>query len=689
MGPKQNNPFLLLEIGCEEIPARFVSLGMRRLAETAERVFTDFRFHFDHLKTYGTPRRLALTAEIAPEQLSTEKEVWGPPAHLSFDSNGDPTKALEVFLKNHNLSVSEVQKREKGKGLYIYATIKEPSMPVVELLPEALTRLILSLTFPKSMRWGSGSVRFVRPIHWILALYDNKKVPFEIEGIRSNNMTRGHRFLSPASFEIKDSKTYMNLLRNNFVVVDPEERRGLIVESSRRLAQSVNATLIEDEELISHVTDLVEYPQPMLCSFPPEYLELPEELLITVMKGHQKYLALKDLEGRLTNHFIIVSNTKVENADTVTKGAQKVIRARFEDARFYFEEDKRTPLSIRLEALKKVVFHDRIGSLYEKTERIKNIACYIAERCCPERLKDLSLSAQLCKADLVTGVVREFPELQGIMGGYYAESEGYSKEVSTAIKEHYLPRFAGDRLPSTEIGLILSIADKIDNLVSFFSIGELPTGTEDPFALRRQCYGVVTMLIEKGYEITLNQILSQALNSQTTGDKTKVLQSLIEFFRQRFEYLMHTEGYEQDIIQSLFVLLPNTPLHNLRQRAEAVRVFKGKDYYQPLITALKRVNNIAPKEEVPAVSTALFDQDQEKALYQAFQEVNSQVSILIESKLFVEAFEALNRLEPFINDFFDKVLVMDRQKEVRLNRLSLVRSIQQLANSILDFSRLS
>lgn len=689
MGPKQNSPLLLLEIGCEEIPARFVSLGMRRLAETAERVFREFRFHFDHLKTYGTPRRLTLTAEIAPEQLTTEKEVWGPPAHIAFDSNDNPTKALEVFLKNHNLSLGEIQKREKGKGLYIYATIKEPSLPVIELLPQALPRLLLALSFPKSMRWGSGSVRFVRPIHWILALYDNKKVHFEIEGIKSNNMTRGHRFLSPASFEIKDSKTYVNLLRNNFVVVDPEERRGLIVESSRRLAQSVNANFIEDEELIAHVTDLVEYPQPMLCSFPPEYLKLPEELLITVMKGHQKYLALKDHEGRLTNHFIIVSNTKIDNTDTVTKGAQKVIKARFEDARFYFEEDKKTPLSIRVEALKKVVFHEKIGSLYDKTERIKDISCYIAERCCPDRLKDLSVSAQLCKADLITGVVREFPELQGIMGGYYAESEGYSREVSTAIKEHYLPRFAGDRLPSTETGIILSIADKVDNLVSFFSIGEVPTGTEDPFALRRQCYGVVTMLIEKGYEITLNEILAHALNSQTTVDKTNVLQTLIEFFRQRFEYLMHTEGYEQDITQSLLGLLANTPLYNLRQRAEAVRVFKGKDYYQNLITALKRVNNIAPKEEVPTVSTALFNQDQEKALYEAFVEVNSQVSILIQSRMFVEAFEALNRLEPFINDFFDKVLVMDKQQEVRLNRLALVKSIQQLANSILDFSKLN
>ncbi len=688
MNTKANNPLLVLEIGCEEIPARFVSIGIKRLKESAERIFSEQRLRCGEIKTYGTPRRLALICEMEDSQVATEREVWGPPVHVAFDSNGNPTKAAEAFAKNNGISLDDLQRKEKNKGLYIVALIKEPSAPAEEILPFALQKLILSLSFPKAMRWGSSSLRFVRPIHWILALYNNKRISFNLEGIKSGNMTKGHRFLSPAAFEIRDARTYINLLRNNFVVLDQAERESIIKESSKKLSESVKATFIEDEELLSHVRDLVEFPQAMLGSFPQDYLDLPEELLITVMKGHQKYFALRDLHGNLTNHFVIISNTKPDNADRVTKGAQKVIKARFEDARFYYQEDKKIPLKKRAEELKKVVHHERLGSIYEKTQRIKRLACFIAERCCPDRLSDVSIASELCKSDLVSGVVREFPELQGVMGGYYARNEEYSNEIALAISEHYLPRFAGDRLPKSDTGVVISLADKIDNLVSFFSIGEIPSGTEDPFALRRQCYAVVSILMEKRYSITLEQIVSFAIEPLTALDSEALKKEIFNFFGQRFDYFMQTSGYEQDIRASLMDYVREQPLYSLRERAEALKNFKTMDYYSSLTMSIKRINNIAPKVDVAPLSPSLFQEDQERELYESSLKTSDEVSDLVKQERFIEALRSLNKMQPYINNFFDRVLVMDNRDEVRHNRLALIKSVQKIAGLIADFSKL-
>ncbi|MCX8069194.1 MAG: glycine--tRNA ligase subunit beta, partial [Thermodesulfovibrionales bacterium] len=421
---KQNTPILLFEIGTEEIPARFISIGIKRLKENAERLFNDYRLQFETIDTHGTPRRQSLIAEVQENQIASEKEIWGPPVHIAFDKEGNLTKAGESFVKNNNITINDIIKKEKNKGFYITSIIKEKVSSTVDLLPELLPKLITSLNFPKSMRWGSGNLRFVRPIHWILALYNNKKVVFDIEGIRANNMTRGHRFLSPAAFEIKDAKTYINLLRNNFVILDRKERMTTIIESAKTLAKSVNSVFVHDSELIEHITDLVEYPHAMLGTFEADYLKLPEELLIIVMKDHQKYIALRNSQNSLSNHFIIISNTKADNTEIVIKGAQKVLKARFEDARFYYEEDKKTSLKERIEGLKKVVYHEKLGTLYDKSKRIENIATFLSERLCPEKLEDIKTIASICKTDLITGIVREFPELQGIMGGYYAKHEG-------------------------------------------------------------------------------------------------------------------------------------------------------------------------------------------------------------------------------------------------------------------------
>lgn len=680
---------LLLELGVEEIPARFLPDALLNLKNIAENLFADYRLSFASIRTYATPRRLALIAEIDKQQKALEKEIWGPPVNIAYDEDGNPTKAAEAFAKTHGISTENLHRKEKGKGLYIVAIIKEAAKNTEEILPELLSKMILSLNFPKNMRWGNGELRFVRPIHWILAIFDNKKISFEIEGINSGTITRGHRFLSPASFEIKDIKSYVNLLKNNFVILDQDERKRIITEEANKLASSVNASVILDPDLLEHVTFLVEYPVPVLGTFSSEYLSLPRELLITVMKGHQKYFALEDHHKRLTNHFIIISNTKIDNADTVRKGAERVIKARFEDARFYFEEDTKIPLKNRIESLKNVVYHDKLGSLYNKTQRIKAIADYICAKCCPDMIENVNTAALLCKTDLITGIVREFPELQGIIGSYYASKEGYNDFISKALREQYLPLHTTDALPETDTGAIVSMADKLDNVASFFMIGLSPTGSEDPFALRRQSHGIILILLKKRYELTLEELLNVSLQPYEIKYKEELLNSLIRFFEQRVDYLFQYEGYPSDFIASIIHFIKTSPLYRVKDRLNALIEFKKDTDYDAFLLAIKRVNNIAPKFQVPLPKLDLFKQDEERLLYENLQSVKLKVDLLLKSNDYHSALIALKDLKEPINKFFDKVLVMDKDEEIKINRLSLVKEVQKVSQQIADFSKLT
>lgn len=694
---------LILEIGTEEIPARFCPGAIIKLKENAEKIFAEYRLSFNSIKTYATPRRLSLIAEIDELQQAREIEVWGPPVNAAFDKNGNPTKAAEAFARTHNINVESLIKKEKGKGTYVVAVVKEEAKQTSELLPEILPKLILSLNFPKSMRWGTSNLRFVRPIHWIFAIYKNNKIIFEIDGIKSSNITKGHRFLSPAAFEIKDSKTYVNLLRNNFVILCPEERRRMILDGIKKLSSSINASLVEDEELLEHVTFLVEYPTPVLGSYPSNYLDLPKELLITVMKGHQKYFALQDEKGNLVNYFIAISDTRHENKDTIKAGAEKVIKARFEDARFYYEEDKKIPLFKRLDGLKKVIYHEKLGSLYDKTQRIASIADSITAMCCKqlenfeEFKKDVHTAALISKTDLISGVVGEFPELQGIMGSYYALNDEYKKEIATAIAEQYLPAHSGDRLPEGDIGAILSISDKIDNIVSFFMLGLTPSGTEDPFALRRQALGIISILIEKRYNLSLGELLEKTLqifettpglSSLLANRKSQLFDALIQFFKQRVEPFFLSQDYPLDSISAVMDYLKYKPLYSIKEMLNAIKRLKEDHEYEPFLLAMKRVNNIAPKDEVPPVNTKLFLQDEEITLYKEVESISSQINLLLESNRYYDAAVVLMALKNPINLFFDKVLVMDKREDIKKNRLSLINSIKKLSQQIFDFSKL-
>jgi glycyl-tRNA synthetase beta chain len=681
----ENNHSILLEIGTEEIPARFLLPVMDSLKSNAEKIFNANRITFGSVITYATPRRISLIAEgVLPMQEASQKEIWGPPVNAAFDKNGKPAKAGEAFAAAHKVNVRDLLRKEKGKGTYVVAAVREDARPTMNILPAVLHELILSLNFPKSMRWGTGSLRFARPIHWILATYENKKVVFELGDIRSGNMTRGHRFLSPAAFEVKDVKSYQALLRNNFVVLDPEERRKIILEESEKLVSAVGACMVKDEDLLRHVTYLVEYPQPLMCSFPPDYLSLPKELLATVMKDHQKYFAVIDGQNNLMNCFIVVSNMRHDSAELVRKGAERVIKARFEDARFYFEEDRKITLKDRQTDLKKITFHEKLGNLFDKSLRIASISNLIAGRCRPERKAAVETASLSAKCDLISGVVREFPELQGIMGGYYALNDGLEPEVAKGISEHYLPSHSGGALPETDTGAIVSLADKLDNLTSFFTIGLAPSGTEDPFALRRQAMGVISILMDKRYDLSLNDLLTH----EVPIDK-KILKDLMGFLEQRLDFFLQSDGHPADAVSSVMGFAPDMPPYRIRELLEALLQARRNTEFDEFLLAAKRINNIAPKERVPAVNRKLFSQKEESDLYDGYEKLSGQLKDLLSTGQYETSLSLLLTLTGPINRFFDKVLIMDKDDQVRMNRLSLIKDVKTLIMQVSDFSRLT
>lgn len=680
---------LLIEIGTEEMPARFIPGALALAGDKAAAFFGDCSLDFSDIRTYATPRRLVLIISgIPPLQKDRVKEIYGPPKRVAFDSEGNPTKAAIGFATVQGVDVSSLQIKNKDKGEYVVAIIEQKAVAAREVLPEILEKIVLSLHFPKSMRWGDGDLRFVRPIRWILALCDGEVVHFEIDGIKSSNMTKGHRFLSPGSFVVKEIPTYIHLMENNYVIVDQNMRRRVISESIQRLAASEGGVPVADEALIETVTFLTEYPVPFLCRFPSQYLGLPKELLITVMRDHQKFFAVQDEQGRLTNCFIVIGNTKEENAGTVRAGAERVIKARFEDARFYYEEDIGRSLHERIEDLKRVTFHDRLGSLYDKTEKVVKLASFIAERLFPEKKASIERASWLAKTDLTSGVVGEFPELQGLMGKYYSLKDGEGRVVAEAILEQYLPSHSGDRLPETDEGSVLSLADKTDNIISFFAIGLTPTGSEDPFALRRQALGVITILLEKGYPLTLREIFKVAeegIREKRPGLADEVLQ----FFRQRIEPLFTSRNYDPDMIQSVLHLTGDMPLADIKERIDAVKRFTADSEFNEFLLAIKRINNIIPDIEIPGIREDLLEEAEEKALYQEVVERGPVISEMLGEKKYYDALKSLSALSGPINGFFDGVLVMDKREEVKLNRLALLKEIWDLALQTADFSKLT
>ena len=681
----------MLEIGTEDLPARFIPPAMQQLKENTGKILREHRLTFSEIRTYGTPRRLAVIADGIPlMQEDRSTMVFGPSRKVAFDADGNPTKAATGFAQSQGVPVERLTIKNKDKGEYVVALVEEKGVSVKEILPDILKRIVFSLSLPKSMRWGNGSIRFVRPIRWLLSLLNNERINFEIEGVESSNSTKGHRFLSPASFQIKEVPSYRSLLGNNCVIVDPVERKKIIREKTEKLLTPFSERPVEDEELLDTVVNLVEYPVPVLATFPEVYLALPQELLITVMKGHQKYFAVEDKDGTITNHFVVISNTSEENADTVRIGAERVIKARFEDARFYFEEDTRKPLADRIEDLKKVTFQESLGSLHEKAERMASTTSFLAERLLPSEKECLVRAAWLSKTDLISGVVREFPELQGIMGKYYALHDREDPKVADALEEHYLPTHSGGLLPRTDVGALLGIADKIDTITAFFSIGLVPTGSEDPFALRRQALGIIAIIQNRGYNLPVAELVEKAILSlPRVSDAQGITAKVLQFFENRLEAVFLDWGYASDIVQSILPLSLNIHLQDCTERLDAVRQFKEHKAFNEFLTAIKRINNIIPKQELPIFKEDLLIEEQEKHLREVVETTKASLTEFLSRGQIGDAFELLPSLTGPINAFFDNVLVMDKKEEIRLNRLSLLNEIWKTVSMIADFSKLS
>lgn len=671
-----------MEVGSEEIPARFLSRGLALLKEDLVRLMDASSISYGRITEYATPRRLTLYIEdVAEQQKDRTIESLGPPKNAAYDAKGDPTKAAAGFARSLNIDVKDLTIKQTDRGEYVSAIIYKKGKPAIDVLSELVPKLISSLQLPKSMRWGDGDLRYFRPIQWIVAMLGKEIIPFELDTIKSSNISYGHRFLSPAALKIEEPSLYLPLLKQNHVYADRDERKKIISAGISKIESSEEGRIHEDEDLLDTVTNLVEHPTAVLGTFEDKYLDLPDELLITVMKSHQKYFSMQDDKGRMKSSFIVISNMNKEINDIVRIGAERVLRARLEDARFYFTEDRKKALQDYVDDLKKVTFQEKLGSLHAKTERIVRLSDYITGRINPDLKEKAERASMLCKADIVTGVVGEFPELQGYMGMIYALNSGEDKDVASAIYEHYMPKFAGDSAPSGELGAIVSISDKIDNITSFFYLGMIPSGSEDPFALRRQAAGIIHILQHNDYRINLNDLIDTSLKSmEPAADKrVQLTEKIKQFIVQRLEGILLSQGHSHDIINAVLSSREGN-LKEIKYKINIVSDFKKEPGFSALLTAAKRVYNILAKTEPGELNESLLSEASEKSLYESARNA--------ELELTPSGFKSLFQLEGPINNFFESVLVMDKDPRIKDNRLALLAIVKSAFDSLADFSKI-
>jgi glycyl-tRNA synthetase beta chain len=683
---------LLLEIGTEEIPAGFIPPALQSMKALMEKEFQQNRISFQEIRTLGTPRRLVLyCADVALTQEGRVTEVIGPAKRIAFDPEGKPTKAALGFARSQGIAVEDLQILKTDKGEYIAARKEEKGGETFQLLSTLLPRVITSISFPKSMRWMDLDILFARPIHWILALFDGQVIPFQVGNIASGKLSRGHRFMAPGPFPVKDFAEYVRRLKNSFVIVNPEERKEWIWTEMKKAASEVGGQIIPDPELLETVTFLVEYPVPIRGSFPKEFLSLPREVLISAMREHQKYFSLASASGELLPDFIAVSNTKAKDPTVVRRGNERVLQARLSDARFFFLEDQKVPLIQRLEGLKKVVYHSKLGTSYEKVMRICALSDYLVDRLHLGNPEIVHRAALLCKADLITGMVGEFPSLQGVMGRVYARLSGEAEEVAQAIYEHYLPTAAGGELPSSHPGAILSISDKLDTIVGCFGVNLIPTGTADPYALRRQTLGIIHIILDKKYRLSLQKLIQRSLEllkGKIERPAAEIQKDVLEFFRGRVQNLLITRGLSGDAVEAALAV-GFDDLVDLEERAQALHDLKQEQDFEALAVAFKRVVNISRGQTPGSVDPRLFEKEEEHHLLEAYQTIGRTAQEKIARREYAQALKDLTALRKPVDEFFNGVFVMAEVEKVRKNRLSLLGKIAQLFYRIGDFSKIS
>ncbi len=687
---------LLFEIGTEEIPSDYLDNALNDLARLADNSLEENRLGSrERLMTLGTPRRLVLMVNgLAGKQADALEEITGPPKKAGFDEGGQPTRAAIGFAQRHGVAVEDLNIQETPRGAYLSVRKRTPGRPTREVLSEILPKLVSEIPWPKSMRWGDLGFSFVRPIHWIVALLDGEVIPFEVAGVKSADQTWGHRFMAPQSFQVRGTEDYLSKMRAAFVLVDREERAFKIREGAMSAARTLGGTPVLDPELLATVTNMVEFPSTVRGDFDRDFLQLPDPVLITAMKKHQKYFAVRDSQGRLMPHFVAVNNTTARDETVVRKGHERVLRARLSDADFFFRQDRKKPLQARLEDLKGVIYQAQLGTSFAKVQRFTRLAEYLCERVAPELKREVSLAAGLCKCDLVTEMVTEFPELQGVMGKEYARLDGHSETVCLAIHEHYLPAHSGDELPSSPAGAIVGLADRMDTVTGFFAIGMEPTGAADPFALRRHALAVIRILEEREWDISLREFVLQALSAlrqEVPCDETSVFERVIEFFRQRYKQMMLRSDYSPDLVEAV-ISAEFDRLPHLHHRLGSLKKFIAEfSDLEPLALTFKRMVNILKNQTGgPSVRPALLKEPSELHLWKSYQGIRDDFHSLIEDKKYLEALNLLVSLKKPVDGFFEGVEVLTRKdEELRTNRVALLKELTQLFLSIADFSKLA
>ncbi|MDU4711886.1 MAG: glycine--tRNA ligase subunit beta [Veillonella sp.] len=678
---------LLFEIGAEEIPAGFMPNILGQLKQLAETKLNDAHLPFESIATYGTPRRLALIVKgLADTSAEISERHKGPSASIAYDADGNATKAAIGFARGKGLDVADLVV-EDG---YIYAETKTAGVPAKDIVSEMLPQLITGLNFPKSMHWGNLDAKFVRPVRWLVALLDEEVIPVEFATVKSGNVSRGHRFLGADEITIKNAASYVDTLKENFVMVDQDARRELISKQLHDIAASKNASIVWDDDLLEEINYLVEWPTALCGGFEESYLALPDAAIITPMKDHQRYFPLVDQDGKLLPMFLTVRNGSDHSIEVVQAGNERVLRARLDDAKFFFNEDRKKPLIDRQNGLTKIVFQEGLGNLADKTERLLKLGRVFGEECGlhEDAAVVLERATELAKTDLTTGMVTEFTELQGVMGKEYALLDGESPEVAEAIFEQYLPRFAGDILPQTEAGKVLSIIDKVDNIVATFSRGLIPTGSQDPYALRRQTIGILNILLGSEWNISLRPIFKASMELlNVAADKQEELLSQVEeFFTLRLKNIFLDREVPHHVID---LLLSNNELSVADAEGLVNALLANRiDENVELVQAYTRMYNLVKDVEYTGVNSDLLKEDAEKALFEAASKASEASLAAWEAGDYAAVVAVPATLVPTINQFFEDVMVMDKDEAIKANRLQLVRLAYSVMAIIGDISAL-
>lgn len=683
----------LLEIGVEELPSRFVNMAIEQLEEKSQKLLVENELGFESVKVYATPRRLSLIVEgLDEKQKDITKEVKGPSVKIAYDDEKNPTKPLLGFMNSQKITGEDIIIKDVKGTDYVFAHISSIGKDSAEILMNIIPGLIKDINFPKNMRWGGKNIRFARPIRWVVSLLNDRVVEFDFEGIQVSNITKGHRFLGSSEIKIDKVENYEKLLEENYVILDQNKRREIIKYESTKIAKSLGGEIHENEDLLEELTYIVEYPSPIRGSIKEKYLSLPKEVVTTTMIDHLRFTPIYSQDGELLPYFITVRNGTRDYEDIVIAGNEKVLGARLEDAKFFYDDDISRPLEAYVDNLKGVLFHDKLGTMLEKEKRDGVVANKIAESLsfADEAIDAIKRVSHLSKADLTTKMVIEFTELQGVIGEIYALKSGEKEIVATAIREQYLPKFAGDKLPESSVGSIFSLADKIDTIAGLFAIGEIPTGSTDPFALRRSAIGVINIIRNNSWKFDLAEAVEASLYEYIndlglTFNHEEVIANVREFFFGRIKTMLQDEGIRYDIIDS--VLIPESEIHNIFDKAKELNDWFGEDRTK-FVDAYNRINNLTKNVDLLDINEDLFEEEAEKDLYNKFVEVDEKFKEAVLSENYKKAMDLLNELVPSIDTFFDKVMVMAEDEKIRANRLGLINRIEENIQKVLKIENI-